>query len=592
MYALVAVWLLAGPVATTSAQDETPPPVPVPDPSPGPAPVPVVPTPLSPWTWSLNEEGVFRSWEDNAETATRREDFIDGMNRLYGVVTRGGIEAGLQIDIAGARPDDRAGLTNDALVPPPGARSGVWLADEDPSKSEYAVVLEKKFLRWRGSRGSIEIGDAYRAVGRGLGLALVRNTELDIDTSLEGVSSDVTLGPFELSGWGGYSNTQTVSTAFQNSIRRDPRDLLGGGRLAWSGPVELFVHAGGFVYDDEVPAQLFVEGTLVRPERARLAGGGFGLPDLGGRGDLHVEALALTLSGRDFGNTPVEYEGYGAYAALNLYLGALTVTVEAKSYDNLELLNVRGGEGFSPFDYVTPPTLEKENVVNYNVQKAVNSNRIHGGKGSVSFPIGGGFLGRVTYARFDDLGHRLEEFDGVVDENERIDHAYVSVEKRGEGIYFQVTAGGRQETRLERPDVHETLVHADGDLLVPFLWKGSSLELKALAYRQTETSGRTGFERTSDVTSWVASLRPFSWGSIAALVDTTNDDRVLTGLGARKGNLSDYTFGGVEVSVEPTDQSSARLFAGATQGGLKCSGGTCRIVPAFEGVRVEWLARF
>ena len=90
----------------------------------------------------------------------------------------------------------------------------------------------------------------------------------------------------------------------------------------------------------------------------------------------------------------------------------------------------------------------------------------------------------------------------------------------------------------------------------------------------------------------VGSVKPVRWASLAVLLDTTTDLRVLDGIGARPGNLSEYTFGGVELTVEPTTASSARLFAGATQGGLKCSGGTCRIVPAFEGLRLEWLARF
>lgn len=208
------------------------------------------------------------------------------------------------------------------------------------------------------------------------------------------------------------------------------------------------------------------------------------------------------------------------------------------------------------------------------------------------FPLIRGFLGRVTWLRLDDLGHHAVEGSGnVVDENESINHGYVGLEKRGEGFFFQVTAGARNETRIAGSGEREVLIHADGDLLVP-LYTGASLEMKALAYRQTEESARSDFERTSDVTAFVVSVRPFRWGSIAALLDTTTDDRVTSGFGTRKGNLSDQAFAAVEVSVEPTDNTVGRVFAGATQGGLKCSGGTCRVVPAFEGVRMEWLARF
>lgn len=566
---------------------------PVPTPSPAPAPD-VTPAPAaSPWTWSVNEEGVFRSWEDNADTANR-EDLMDGMNRLIGVVTRGGFETGAQLDIAFATPADRAVLTEDAVVPPPGATSSVFLADDADEGLEYAAVLEKKFLRWTGNFATVEVGDNYRAVGRGLALALVKNTELDIDTSLEGGAADLRFKGFELNGFTGWSNPQTISAAFSNHIRRDVRDLISGGRLSWSGPLELFVHGATYRFDKESPAQLILEGDVYYPKTASVGGGGFSLPDFGGGlGDLYVEGLSAVHDGEDLAGEDDRYDGWGGYAAANFYLGPVTLALEGKSYKNLELLNIRQNEGaLVPYDYSTPPTLEKENLVNYQSTKAVNSNDVHGGKASVSFPLTRGFLGRVTWLRLDDLGHRIVEPSGnVIDENESINHGYVGVEKRGEGLFFQVTAGARNETRLEDPDVREVLVHADGDLLLP-LYAGGSLELKALGYRQTEESARNGFKRTSDVTAFVASMRPLRWASVAVLVDTTTDERVTSGFGTRTGNLSDQAFGAVEISVEPTDNTVGRVFAGATQGGLKCSGGTCRVVPAFEGVRVEWLARF
>lgn len=549
--------------------------------------------PASPWTWSLNEEGVFRTWEDNGETVNRREDLIDGMNRLLGVVTRGGFEAGAQLDVAYATPAERAALTEDLVAPPPGATTSLLAKDDADEGLEYGIVLEKKHFRWSGQNVTAEVGDTYRAVGRGLALALVKNTELDIDTSLEGAGLDLRFAGFELAGFGGYSNPQTVSAAFSNHLRRDPRDVIAGGRVAWSGPVDLFAGGVTFQWDPEAVSQLIIEGQLYEPETATVGGGGFSLPDFGnGLGDLYVEGMGVVHDGKDFEGNDERYDGWGAYAAANFYLGAVTLTLEGKSYRNLEMLNVRQSEGAVPYDYSTPPTLEKENVVGYNVAKAVNSNDVHGGKVSVSFPLVRGTLGRLTWLRLDDMGHRLDETGSdVVDENESIHHGYVSVEKRGENFYCQVTVGGRNETRMADPDVREVLVHADADLLLP-LYTGASLEMKALSYRQTETSARTGFERTVDTNQFVVSMRPLRWASVAALLDTSTDDRVTTGFGARPGNLSDQTFGAVEITVDPTEKSTARLFAGATQGGLKCSGGTCRVVPAFEGVRVEWLARF
>jgi hypothetical protein len=41
-----------------------------------------------------------------------------------------------------------------------------------------------------------------------------------------------------------------------------------------------------------------------------------------------------------------------------------------------------------------------------------------------------------------------------------------------------------------------------------------------------------------------------------------------------------------------TPSSYVRVFAGRSKGGLKCSGGICRIFPEFEGVKLEATVRF
>lgn len=583
--ALVAA-LFAASAPVSQAEEPEPAPPPIPEAAPAVA--------RAAWTWSVNEEGVFRSWEDNGETPARREDLTDGMNRLFGIASRGRLEMGAQLDIAFASPAERAALTQESVVPPPGATTSVFFYDRDQAKHESAVVLEKKFIRWRGERLSLEAGDTYHALGRGLALALVRNTELDIDTSLEGALLQLDAGPFESVLFGGYSNPQTVATAFSNHLRRDARDEILGGRVALSGPVTVFAHGAWFNQDPEAPAQMLLEGELYEARRARAVGGGVSLPDLGdGLADVYFEGIGLSIDGKSGSENAVQHDGYGAYAVANLYAGSVTVTLEGKSYVNLELLNTRQTAGAIQYDYSTAPTLEKENVVNYNLAKAVNSNDVHGGRANVAFPISQGLLGRLTFLRLNDLGHRSLQGNGeILDENERIEHVYGTLERRKESSFLQVTAGARNETRMANPDAGDVLFHVDGDFLAPLFWEGGSVELKQSAYRQTEESVRTGIRRTSDITSTTLSVSARHWLTVAGLVDTTTDSRTISGIGARPGNLSDQAFGAVEITMRPTERSTARLFAGATQGGLKCSGGTCRVVPAFEGVRVEWVARY
>ena len=52
------------------------------------------------------------------------------------------------------------------------------------------------------------------------------------------------------------------------------------------------------------------------------------------------------------------------------------------------------------------------------------------------------------------------------------------------------------------------------------------------------------------------------------------------------------TFPGVFLQWKPDSASFVRLFVGRSKGGLKCSGGVCRIFPDFEGVKLETTLRF
>lgn len=545
------------------------------------APVPEPPPPPpSAWATTFSVEGVFRNWIDDPDSL-RKEDILDGMNRVYGLATRPGVEAGVQLDVAAAYPKDRAGLVG-PQTPPPGWTTGLFFS----TKEDVQASLEKKFVRLRADAGSLEFGDSYRAVGRGIALALVKNSTLDIDTSIEGAAGDFALGNVEGAAWGGYSNQQTISTTFQNHIQRDVRDAVIGARAgARISSVQLFTHANTLRIDRRAPASVFMGADLVSVRDVRLAGAGFEASDLGGVVDLYAEG---NLAAFRVKNDEVieDAEGHGFYGAATAYLGPVTLVAEGKRYLNLELMNVRQSEGTAqPYDYSTPPTLEKENLVNKNTGESVNSNDIYGGRLTASLGMGS-TIARAAFAHFEDRGHERALYDA----DETIEHVYGGLERRWAGSFAQVTAGYRYETRQLDASVHDTQAHLDLDLL--FDVGTVQIEGKYLVYRQISHEPITGERFTWDVNDVILSIRPFRWLSVAGLIATTTDEGVLGGLGGREGNLSRYTFGAAEIAVEPGETSIIRVFAGATQGGLKCSGGTCRVIPAFEGVRLEWAFRF
>jgi len=52
----------------------------------------------------------------------------------------------------------------------------------------------------------------------------------------------------------------------------------------------------------------------------------------------------------------------------------------------------------------------------------------------------------------------------------------------------------------------------------------------------------------------------------------------------------DFYYGQLEVKL--LKAHLVRLFFGETRGGIKCSGGVCKYVPAFNGIRLEAVVRF
>jgi len=75
--------------------------------------------------------------------------------------------------------------------------------------------------------------------------------------------------------------------------------------------------------------------------------------------------------------------------------------------------------------------------------------------------------------------------------------------------------------------------------------------------------------------------------SVAAIWDYTNDPTQVDEAGQP---LENWLSG--EVSLRPTRDIQIRASYGAEKGGVRCTGGVCRVVNPFEGTRVTLEVRF
>jgi hypothetical protein len=93
------------------------------------------------------------------------------------------------------------------------------------------------------------------------------------------------------------------------------------------------------------------------------------------------------------------------------------------------------------------------------------------------------------------------------------------------------------------------------------------------------------WEVESAVSASMGSMLTFTW-----FTDYTTNPLVTT-----TGNLSSTLpglYGAAEIQYKPFDAVTLKAFYGAYKAGIRCSGGQCRQLPGFEGVRFSMMAAF
>ena len=160
-------------------------------------------------------------------------------------------------------------------------------------------------------------------------------------------------------------------------------------------------------------------------------------------------------------------------------------------------------------------------------------------------------------------------------------HAFGGWERTGEGgDRILAQAGYRHE---EAPDADLTrlrMVHFDLDWFHVF---SESVDI-ALHWNHEFRATNIGLAELEDDyiegTSYVTVNLPPHWSLTAQFEYLTSEGQ------------QDKVFAGGFVQFKFTADSWVRVFAGKGKGGLKCSGGVCRIFPDFEGVKLESTVRF
>ena len=469
--------------------------------------------------------------------------------------------------------------------------------DGMPSPFDHALVrLEKAYVSKRWGTNELTVGDTYASFGRGIALNLIKNTGIDLDTSIRGARGSGRLGNVDITAVTGLTNPQDVSMFNPNrGITKDQGHMVSGAEVSVFGLGPATLSAHGAMYRFARVEDLHTNNLQRYAEDldAVAAGGTLNLTGVGGV-DLFVEGDVFDYRAPEMvGDEALDrLRGYAGYASAAVYPGKATVLFEGKHTKNTEVMNAfTGAEGW---EIVAAPTLEYEMVITEDASATVNSNDVSAGRVRVDYAVvPRKFIPYVSFAGFRDREVGGEHFNAVP---ESIGHGIVGWQLFKGRWVFQVNTGYRRDQRDDPAFGADRMAHLDAELNIP-LGESNALEFTLNGRRFWWGVNPLQQSDFLEMNNAVAYHLGQKWAFLV-YQDFTNNPIITT-----QGNLTfippesygqerDSLYGALEVLVHPRPSSTLRLFYGAYKAGIRCAGGQCRTLPGFEGARVTWQSTF
>jgi len=506
-------------------------------------------------------------------------NYVEQVNRTNLLLSKPGLSIGLQVDQVALFAnryylDDE--LLHERVLYDPNQIISPW--------DDALVVSEKMFLTKSWDGVEVTVGDVYGSFGRGIALNIVKNTDIDVDTSMRGARLKVSSGDIDITALSGLTNVQQISQDNPNQgIERGVADMVSGMQIAHYGlgPFQGTAHGAMFTFgrvEDQGREAIGRYGQAVD-----AASAGVGLTLLGAAGvDWYVEGDVIRYFAAELADGDEDgLLGHAVYGSAAAYPGKTTVFVEAKHTVDTERLNLfTAGENY---EVASVPTLEYERVITEDGSAAVNSNDVSGARVRIDYAANPGVFVpylAVTGLRDRDLGglHFNQSPETVV-------HPVAGLQWfEGERV-VQLNTGFRRDQRDDTAAGSDRLAHLDGELHVP-VGHGNAIEL-AMGVKSfwwgNNPAQQTDFLEMENALVWHHGEQ---W-QFVLYQDWSNNPLVTS-----DGNLGEQLYGAVEVKYEPRSNTEMRLFYGAYKAGIRCSGGQCRQLPGFEGARFAWTSRF
>ena len=452
-----------------------------------------------------------------------------------------------------------------------------------PFPQSYATI-EKVWATARFERTEVQFGDQYTSFGRGIALNVVRNADIDIDTSIRGVKSVTILGDYDMTLFTGVANAQQVQQDNPNRLlKADQHHAITGVQVQrWGlGPANLGFHAVKYRFAREPDFGRTPFHAYGQDFDAQVAGATAELWGVAGV-DWFFEADLFDHRADELGTTP----GHALYGSAAFYPGRLAILVEGRKNYNTELVNLFSvSDGY---ELVSGPTLEYERAITEDSSSAVNSNDIIGGRvrADLAFKPGQLAYASLMGARDRDLGSG--HFNASP---ETVLHPMLGVDLQGAHAHALINAGYRVDVRDDSAEGADRMVHFDastgfpvGPVHAAFVWDFYNFWW-----------GNNTPQQDDFLNSTISfAINHHKWTAIL-YNDFTNDPLIDTAgnVGTVElGEASYDLYGAAELQYQPKPTTTVKVFYGAYKAGIRCAGGQCRRLPGFDGGRVTLTHQF
>jgi peroxiredoxin len=423
----------------------------------------------------------------------------------------------------------------------------------DLTPLKAGLRLGKRYAQYSTTGFQGRAGDFYTSLGRGLIFSLVKVFEeegLDyiIDTTVDGGEVSAAAGPISGGLFGGW---------IDRPEDRSVHDKVIGGNVGWT-------KSGlGAVRVQGVRAEL-KSGSEFGNHRVDQGSFGLELTDLGGVADIYGE---FSLIRRTLYDAEAPLNGHGLYVGSKLRRGRFTLLLEMKDYRELN------------FEYARPPLLEAEELDILADQFDLDRTDITGYSAHIDYYAPASAT--LVYAKLLRVIDNPRDHPQYGSYDRKIGHVLAGVEKRfAGGGYLNGLAGWRRETATSAAFLR-TAGETFHDQLNASWPLGRDWSLEAdWKHKVFDGHGYDYYE----IRSGLSLHRSPRW-VLSALYERTTEPAIVILSGRQNwwAGQFEVRFGGGH---------SVRLFVGSTKGGMKCTGGVCRLFPPFEGVRLEAFLRF